>query len=133
MSHLIQITTAGELNTLDYDDTHDNESLPQLLDALSFDREVTTLTAVPHNRGENITIWIDDEALLHNHPVLNFTASAYAGHTLVGTVVISGFNPATGDTVGLTPDQVDAQTSAILRTSERVSTRLKALVRTGIA
>lgn len=127
MSHLIQITPTGEIETLDYDGTA--PSLPQLLRALSTEGiTVDYLTAPAHTRSEHLTIWADDEAMT-NDGRLNFIASAYAGTPLLGTAVITGFNTETGDTVGLTADQAAEVRDQILRASERVSERFGVLAR----
>lgn len=127
MSHLIQITPTGEIETLDYDGTA--PSLPQLLRALSTEGiTVDLLTAPAHTRSEHLTIWADDEAMT-NDGRLNFIASAYAGTPLLGTAVITGFNTETGDTVGLTADQAAEVRDQILRASERVSERFGVLAR----
>lgn len=127
MSHLIQITPTGEIETLDYDGTA--PSLPQLLQALSAnDITVEILDAPAHNRGEHITVWADDEGLT-NDGRLNFLASAYAGSALIGTVVISGFNAETGDTVGLTADQAAEVRHQITQTADLVDERLEVLAR----
>lgn len=127
MSHLIQITPTGEIETLDYDGTA--PSLPQLLRALSTEGiTVDYLTAPAHTRSEHLTIWADDEAIT-NDGRLNFIASAYAGTPLLGTAVITGFNTETGDTVGLTVDQAAEVRDQILRASERVSERFGVLAR----
>ena len=127
MSHLIQITTTGEIETLDYDGTA--PSRPQLLRALSTEGiTVDRLDAPGHTRSEHITVWTDDEAIT-NDGRLNFIASAYAGTPIIGTAAISGFNTETGDTVGLTADQAAEARDEVLRASDRVSERFGVLAR----
>lgn len=126
MTHLIQITPAGELSTLDWND--EAEHLDQLLRALSTDdTTVTILTAAPHSRGEDISLWADDEGI-YNDGRLNIVASAYAGGPLIGTVVISGFDDQTGETVGLTPERAAAERDSIRAAADLISQRLSILV-----
>lgn len=127
MSHLIQIAPTGEIETLDYDGTA--PSRQQLLRALSSEGiAVDRLDAHGHTRNEHITVWADDEAI-RNDGRVNFTACAYAVTALIGTIVISGFNPETGDTVGLTTDQAAEVRDQINEADEWISARFDVFLR----
>lgn len=125
MTHIIQITPTGDISTLDWDDTA--EHLDQLLRALSTeDATVTILTAAPHSRGEDISVWADDEGI-YNDGRLNFVASAYTGAPLIGTVVISGFDDRTGETLGLTAERTAAERNNIRAAADLIGHRLSVL------
>lgn len=125
MSHLIQIAATGEIRTLDYDGTE--PSAPQLLRALSTEGiTVDYLDASARGRSKDITVWTDVEALT-NSGKLNFTATAYAGTPLIGTVVLSGFNAGTGETVGLTSERAALERERIRKADELISARLGVL------
>ena len=126
MSHLIQITTTGEIATLDYDETA--PSHPQLLRVLSTEGLAVDRLGAPGNtRREHITVWADSEANT-NDGRLNFIASAYAGTPIIGTAAISGFNTEAG-AVGLTADQAAEVRDQTLKASDRASGRFGVLAR----
>ncbi|MGP5306939.1 hypothetical protein [Brachybacterium alimentarium] len=127
MSHLIRIAPTGEIEALDYDGTA--PSRPQLLRALSSEGiAIDRLDAQRHTRHHHLTVWADDEAI-RNDGRVNVTASAYAVTALIGTIVISGFNPETGDTVGLTADQAAEVRDQIDEADERISARFDVFLR----
>lgn len=113
MSHLIQILTTTEMNTLPYD--WNQASYPQILAALQAeDPAVDALEPVRHERGSHLTLWADEEGFLKDRP-LNLAASAFAGKPVCGTAVITGFNPRAYDARGLAEDEVTETRSTVVR------------------
>lgn len=113
MTHLLQITADRHVETLAWSD--DEDSLSQLYRALSTPTiAVDMAEPAPHGRGDHITVWADEDGYRHNAP-LNLYASAYLNRPVLGTVVITAFNPRTGDTYGLTDEQLREEEDYLIR------------------
>lgn len=113
MTHLLKITADRHVETLAWSD--DEDSLPQLYRALSTPTiAVDMAEPAPHGRGDHITVWADEDGYRHNAP-LNLYASAYLNRPVLGTVVITAFNPRTGDTHGLTDEQLREEEDYLIR------------------
>ena len=110
------------------------ESLEALRKNLS-DRErtVTAVATAPcPNYDGDATIWVDDEAALAHSP-LNLAASAFCGAPIFGRALITGFDPETGDTVGLGVEQAIIIAGLADRAHQVIRGRLTAGLATELA
>lgn len=125
MSHLIQILTTGQINTLPHDET--KPAYPQILAALQAeDSTVNGLDALPHEPGQTVAIWASEDAFPKGRP-LNLAASAYAGRPVYGTAAITGFNHRTLTIRALTEDETYETKATTLKLHSGLEDDLRAL------
>ena len=104
MTHLLKITADRKVEAIAWNDEED--SLPQLYRALSTDSTIVNMVEpAPHDRGAHITVWADEDGWSHNSPP-NLYGTAYTGGLLRGTIAVTAWNPRTGETFGLTDEQL---------------------------
>lgn len=125
MTHLLKITADRKVEAIAWNDEED--SLPQLYRALSTDSiAVDMVEPAPHGRGDHITVWADEDGWRHQAPA-NLYGTAYADQTLLGTIAITAWNPRTGETFGLTDDQLREEEDYLIRAVATFIARLGAL------
>lgn len=125
MSHLLKITADRKVETIAWNDEED--SLSQLYRALSTDSiAVDMVEPAPHDRGEHITVWADEDGWNHNSPA-NLYGTAYTGEPLRGTIAVTAWNPRTGETFGLTDEQLREEEDFLIRAVAVFIARLGAL------
>lgn len=99
MSLLIKITPSKTFEILALDPTAQGFE--------QYYREIGTdiVEPAPHDLGEHLTVWVDEEGLLKPNPRGNVYASILTGRTIYGTAIVVGASPNGSQDVGLTPQQ----------------------------
>lgn len=127
MSHLIQITPNGDINTLDWDSTI--APVDQICTALTTPHApVEYVHFIGHSRGEDLNICRDDLGL-DNNDQLNMAASAYTGVITVGNLVVLGRDPETGEEIGLDPGRAAAERDNIRAAAAIAIRNLRSITR----